>query len=84
VKYLFVNKSYNFGSPIKYSQFGKIKKNNFVEINNLSAIDHAYKVYDDSYQFVTKKYKLVKKRKLYTYLYLSEQENNLDNNESGL
>lgn len=79
-----IETSRNFGSSLKYSFFGK----NIPDISSkyvyCNRRKHAIKLYDDIYNWVTKKYHLEKnKRRLYTYLFLIGQLNNIDCSESG-
>lgn len=76
----------NFGSPLKYSTFGiTIPEIPFKFVYH-ERLKHAIKFYDDIYDWVTKKYHLEKdKRRLYTYLFLIGQLDNIkpDGNTCG-
>lgn len=77
-----IENSYGFGSPIKYSQFGKKQKGKY-NLHYRDRIKHAYCIYNEAYNYVTKKYKLVKdKKRLYTYLDLCDQLCNYDPDEN--
>ncbi len=69
-----IEKSHNFGSPLKYSQLGKIKKDKYCEFIYKKRIKYAHYMFNKIYNRVTKKYKLSKNtRKIYTYLDLCDQ-----------
>jgi hypothetical protein len=68
----------NFGCPLKYSTFGKEPYVYFLKFAYFKRRHNAIKLYNNSYNWVKKQYDLPQnKRKLYTYLYLSDQLYNI-------
>ena len=78
-----IEKSHDFGSPLKYSKFGIIQNSSRYKFKDFDRIDYAFEVFNKIYKYVTKRYEMTKhKKRLYTYLYLCDQLENVEFCES--